>query len=84
MPIPQFLNIFEKIFNILSIQNQYDLWLEAMKQYQQTLILNKGLIYYPNELTFNHVFLIYKNQSMMTEMEVYGEKGSKQQSMAIK
>lgn len=31
--IPQFLNIFSQIFEILQVQNQYTLWLAAMQQF---------------------------------------------------
>ena len=32
-PIPQFLNIFGQLFDILKNQNQFDLWLQTMQQF---------------------------------------------------
>jgi hypothetical protein len=82
-PIPQFLSIFERIFKIMSVQNQFELWMEIMKQYQQIVILNKDMVTRNHEGTFNHVMMQYKNQVMTISMEIFGEVGNKQFDLNI-
>lgn len=76
-PIPQFLSIFDKIFKLLAIQNQYDLWMSVMLQYQSILIFNKDLLTRNHEGTFNIVLGQYKQQIMRLSLEIFGEVGTK-------
>jgi len=70
----QVIDIFKQTFEILEIKNQFDLWLKAMIQYQDTLILNPDL---PNQNTkfeefVDQIYHTYKNAIMQNDLELFG------------
>ena len=67
-----FINIFQQIFKILQIQNSFDLWIDTMKQYQNTVMFNNSLITNVNwEQTIKHALLTYKNSVTANKLEIY-------------
>jgi hypothetical protein len=72
--IPQFLNIFNQVLDIMQTNNQFYLWLQIMKQYQTTILLNSNLINALNwEQTAKCAFSTFKKQVLGVESELYGE-----------
>lgn len=72
--IPQFLNIFSKVMEIMQKQNQFNLWLQIMKQFQTTILLNSNLVNALNwEQTAKCAFSTYKNSVLSVESEVFGQ-----------
>lgn len=68
----QFISIFQQLFNILQIQNSFDLWLETMLQYQDVVIFNSSLISTVNwEQTMKHAFLTYKSAIAASELALF-------------